>query len=192
MLSHCRRRIVHANCTEHPTATWPAQQVVDAFPDDAAPQFLLRDRDRIYDATVRRRVADLGIAEAVTSPMSPWQSPYVERLIGSIRRECLDHVIVFNDRHLRRLLRAYVIYYHRSRTHLGLAKDTPDPRPAGRPCGRIVATPKPVGCITATIGGPCSDRSPLRRSVQPTRGTSSRAPRQSRQRFSGEALKATN
>ena len=145
LLSHCRRRIVHVNCTEHPTATWTAQQVVDAFPDDAAPGFLVRDRDRIYDATVRRRVAGLGITEVVTSPMSPWQSPYVERLIGSIRRECVDHVIVINDRHLRRLLRAYITYYHRSRTHLGLGKDTPDPRPVCRRCGRIVATPEVGG-----------------------------------------------
>jgi putative transposase len=140
LLSHARRRVVHFNCTEHPTSTWAAQQVVDASPHDRAPRWLLRDRDCIYDDAFRRRVAGLGIAEVVSSPMSPWQSPYVERLIGSIRRECLDHVIVINHAHLRRILRAYIIYYHRSRTHLGLGKETPDARPVCPPPGTIVAT----------------------------------------------------
>jgi transposase InsO family protein len=116
LLSHERRRVVHFNATEHPTASWTAQQVVDAFPNETAPRWLLRDRDRIYSEAFRRRVAGMGIAEVVTSPMSPWQSPYIERLIGSIRRECLDHVIVINHRHLRRILHTYIGYYHRSRT----------------------------------------------------------------------------
>ena len=121
-----------------------AQQLVEAFPDDTAPRWLLRDRDNIYDDQVRRRIATLGITEVVSSPRSPWQNPYVERLIGSLRRECLNHVIVFNETHLRRIIRAYLAYYHRSRTHLSLAKDAPD----GRACssdGRIVVTPEVGG-----------------------------------------------
>lgn len=145
VLSHERRRVVHFNATEHPTATWTAQQVVDAFPDETAPRWLLRDRDRIYSEAFRRRVAGMGIAEVVTSPMSPWQSPYIERLIGSIRRECLDHVIVINDRHLRRILHTYLGYYHRSRTHLSLDKDAPDSRPVCPPSGTIVVTPEVGG-----------------------------------------------
>ncbi len=144
VLSHDRRRIVHVNCTERPTSAWTAQQLVEAFPEDTAPRWLLRDRDRIYDDTVRRRIASLNIAEVVSSPRSPWQNPYVERLIGSMRRECLNHVIVVNETHLRRILRAYLAYYHRSRTHLALAKDAPD----GRACslaGHIVATPEVGG-----------------------------------------------
>ena len=107
VLAHHRRRIVHVNITDHPTATWAAQQVVDAFPDDTAPRWLHRDRDRIYSDVFQRRVAGMGIAEVVSAPASPWQNPYVERVIGSIRRECLDHVIVFNEAHLRRVLTTY-------------------------------------------------------------------------------------
>jgi putative transposase len=128
LLSHERRRVVHVNVTEHPTSTWTAQQVVEAFPDDRAPRWLLMDRDSIYGDAFRRRVAGMGIVEVVSSPMSPWQSPYVERLIGSIRRECLDHVIVINRAHLRRVLRSYITYYHGVRTHLSLEKDAPTPR----------------------------------------------------------------
>jgi putative transposase len=122
LIAHERRRIVHVNCTEHPTAAWTSQQLLEAFPDDSAPRWLLRDRDRIHDDTVRRRLDSLGITEVVSSPVSRWQNPYVERVIGSIRRECLDHVIILNQRHLRRTLRAYLAYYHRSRTHLAWAR----------------------------------------------------------------------
>ena len=108
---------------------WTAQQVVDAFPDNTAPKWLHRDRDSVYGESVRHRVASMGIAEVVSPPASPWQNPYAERVIGSIRRECLDHVIVLNRAHLRRLLTIYSRYYHRSRTHLGLGKDAPDSRP---------------------------------------------------------------
>jgi putative transposase len=140
LLSHHRRRILHINVTDHPTAVWSAQQVVDAFPDDTAPRWLHRDRDRVYGDVFQRRLAGMGIAEVVSAPASPWQNPYVERLIGSIRRECLDHVIVFNEKHLRRVLTTYIRYDHRRRTHLGLEKDTPDHRPAGgTPSGQIVA-----------------------------------------------------
>ena len=112
VLRHDRRRILHFNVTEHPPAEWSAQQIVDAFPWDSAPRFMLRDRDGIYGAYFKRRVAGLGIQQVLTAPRSPWQSPYVERVIGSVRRECLDHVIVLNDRHARRILREYVDYYH--------------------------------------------------------------------------------
>jgi putative transposase len=90
VLSHHRRQIVHVNITDHPTATWAAQQVIDAFPDDTAPRWLHRDRDRIYGDVFRRRLAGMGIGDVIFAPARPWQNPYVERLIGSIRRECLD------------------------------------------------------------------------------------------------------
>ena len=93
-LLHERRRIVHVNVTQHPTAAWTAQQMIDAFPDDTAPRWVVRDRDAIYGDAFRRRIASMGIEEVVSSPSSPWQNPYVERVIGSIRRECLDHGIV--------------------------------------------------------------------------------------------------
>jgi putative transposase len=108
LLSHQRRRIIHVNVTEHPTAVWTAQQMIEAFPEDATPRWLLRDRDAIYGDVFRRRVASLGIADVVSNPSSPWQNPYAERLIGSIRRECLNHVIVLGEHHLRRLLTAYL------------------------------------------------------------------------------------
>jgi transposase InsO family protein len=100
VLMHHRRRIVHVNVTEHPTALWTARQMIEAFPNDTALKWLLRDRDAIYGDTFRRRVAVMGIAEVISTPSSPWQNPYAERLIGSIRRECLNHVIVFGEWHL--------------------------------------------------------------------------------------------
>jgi putative transposase len=146
VLSHLRRRIVHFNITEHPTAEWTAQQVVDAFPDDTAPEWLHRDRDSVYGESFRRRVASMGIAETISAPRSPWQNPYAERVIGSIRRECLDHVIVLNRAHLRRVLTAYSRYYHRSRTHLGLEKDAPDSRPvSAASAGPIIGIPEVGG-----------------------------------------------
>ena len=145
VLSHLRRRIMHFNITEHPTAAWTAQQVVEAFPNDTAPTWLHRDRDSVYGESFRRRLAGTAIAEVVSSPASPWQNPYVERVIGSIRRECLDHVVVINQAHLWRVLTIYSRYYHRSRTHLGLAKDAPDRRPVSTSTGRIVAIPEVGG-----------------------------------------------
>ena len=146
LLAHHRRRIVHLAITEHPTAMWSAQQIIEAFPDDSAPRWLLRDRDAIYGDLFRRRVASMGISEVISSPSSPWQNPYAERLIGSIRRECLDHVIVFNQTHLRRTLARYVFYYHGSRTHLSLAKDAPTPRRVQAPEeGRVIAFPEVGG-----------------------------------------------
>jgi hypothetical protein len=146
VLSHVRRRIVHFNITAHPTAEWTAQQVINAFPDDTAPRWLHRDRDRAYGETFRRRVAGMGIAAVVSAPASPWQNPYPERVIGSIRRECLDRVIVLNQAHLRRVLTIYSRYYHRTRTHLGLEKDAPDPRLISATSTRpIIAIPEVGG-----------------------------------------------
>ena len=146
LLSHHRRRIVHVRITEHPTAEWTAQQIIEAFPENTAPRWLVRDRDAIYGERFRRRVAGMGIGELVTSPSSPWQTPYVERLIGSIRRECLDHVIVLNETHLRRTLAQYLTYYRGARTHLSLAKDAPTPRPAQAVTdGEVIAFPEVGG-----------------------------------------------
>ena len=128
VLAHDRRRIVHFNVTAHPTAQWTAQQIVEAFPFDTAPQYLLRDGDGIYGDRVRRRINSLGIDEIVTAPASPWQNAYVERAIGCIRRELLDHVIILNERHLKRILSSYLDYYHPWRTHRSLDQDAPDAR----------------------------------------------------------------
>jgi putative transposase len=133
ILAHDRRRVLQFNITAHPTAEWTAQQVVEAFPWATAPRFLLRDRDGVYGVGFRKRVASLGIAEVVTAARSPWQSPYVERMIGSIRRECLDRVIVLHARHLRRVLSSYFAHYHRWRCHQGLDLDCPEPRPIQSP-----------------------------------------------------------
>jgi hypothetical protein len=145
LLDH-RRSVVHFNVTDSPTAAWTAQQIVEAFPGDSTPRYLLRDRDGIYGAEFRRRVKGMGLAEVLTAPRSPWQNPFAEHVIGTIRRELVDHVIVLNEGHLRRRLRAYLRYYHRSRTHLALEKDTPEPRAVERPeQGRIVALPQVGG-----------------------------------------------
>jgi putative transposase len=142
VLAHDRRRVLHINVTDAPTAQWTAQQLVEAFPWETAPRYLLRDRDAIYGAAFSSRGQALGILEVKTAPRSPWQNPYVERLIGTLRRECLDHVVVLHETHLSRLLRDYLTYYHRVRTHLSLEKDSPEPRPVERPDhGRIVETP---------------------------------------------------
>ncbi len=146
VLCHDRRRIVHLNVTDHPSAEWTAQQMVDAFPWDTAPRYLLRDRDQIYGGYFDRRVEGLGIEQVLTAPRSPWQNPFVERIIGSIRRECLHHVIVLDERHLRRILREYVDYYHSCRTHLSLQKDAPVSRPVEPPeMGNVTAIPKVGG-----------------------------------------------
>jgi putative transposase len=141
VLAHDRRRILHVNMTQHLTSAWTRQQLREAFPNDANARFLLHDRDTTFDAAFGQAVEALGLTAVRTAPRSPWQNPYVERVIGSIRRECLDHIIVFNERHLRRVLRAYVAYYQRSRTHLALGKDAPAAR-AVQPTGRIVVRPE--------------------------------------------------
>jgi transposase InsO family protein len=128
VLAHHRRRVIHFNVTAHPSSEWAARQIAEAFPWDSAPRYLLRDRDSIYGDSFRQIVREMGTQEVLTAPRSPWQSPYVERLVGSIRRECLDHVLVFNAASLRRTLKSYFQYYGRSRTHLSLAKDAPEER----------------------------------------------------------------
>ena len=128
VLAHHRRRIVYFNVTANPTAAWTAQQMVEAFPEKSAPRYLIRDRDQIYGAEFRRRVQGMGIEEMITAARSPWQNPIAERVSGSLPRECLDHVIVLNENHLGRILKSYIDYYHRTRTHLALSKDAPEPR----------------------------------------------------------------
>ena len=145
VLRHDRRRILHVNVTAHPTSAWTAQQMIEAFPFDTLPCFVIRDRDGIYGKTYRRRVAGMGIEEVLIAPRFPWQNPYVERVIGSIRRDCLDHVIIVNERHLRRILSRYLDYYHSSRTHLSLSKDTPDTRPISAQRGNVIPFPKVGG-----------------------------------------------
>jgi len=148
ILSHRRRQIVHFNVTTNPSARWTAQQIVEAFPWDTAPKYLLRDRDSIYGAYFRQRVKNMGIKEVITAARSPWQNPFVERLIGSIRRDCLDHVIVLNESHLSRILSSYFDYYHYDRTHYGLGKDNPVERPAqARPSkgAKVIELPRVGG-----------------------------------------------
>ena len=136
---------MHFNVTEHPTAEWTAQ-LMQVFPWDTAPRYMLRDRDRVYGEAFRTLAAEMEITEVLTAARSPWQNPYVERLIGSIRRECLDHVIVMNESSLRRQIACYLDYYHGSRSHLSLGKDCPDGRSVEPPeLGRIVAVPKVGG-----------------------------------------------
>jgi len=138
VIEHQRRRVIHFGVTEHPTAEWAAQQVVEAFSERDGKHYLIRDRDSIYGHEFCRRIQSLSMEDVVTAPQSPWQNAFVERLIGSIRRECLYHVVVLSQRHLRRLLKSYFAYYHCSRIHLALAKDAPDPRAIMRR-GEIIA-----------------------------------------------------
>src|ERR1700726_4429247 len=146
VLAHDRRRIVHCNVTAHPTAEWTGQQLREAFPFDQLPRYLLRDRDAIFGDAFREQVRDMGIREVLSTPRSAWQRSYVERVIGSIRRECLDHVIVFHESSLRRILASYLDYCHRSRTHLSLEKDSPEPRAIQPPeMGSVVAVPQVGG-----------------------------------------------
>ncbi len=142
VLAHDRRRVIHFNVTQSPGARWTAQQIAEAFPWNTAPRYLLRDRDGINGHGFTSRVDHMGIEEVKTAPRSPWQSPYVERLIGTLRRDCVDHVVVINENHLRRILRDYLAYYHSCRTHLSLEKDSPVPRKVEPPDqGKIVEFP---------------------------------------------------
>jgi putative transposase len=146
ILGHDRRRVIHFEVTPNPTQIWLARQMTEAFPWDTALRYLLRDRDASYGQAFRDRVRAMGIKEVVTAARSPWQNAYVERIIGSIRRECLDHVIIFDERHLRGVLSSYFIYYHKTRTHLSLDKDCPETRPAHLPAaGKIIAFPEVGG-----------------------------------------------
>ena len=146
VLAHERRRVVHFNVTAHPTAEWTAQQLREAFPFEQIPRYLLRDRDKIFGDEFGRQVKDMNIEEVLSAPRSPWQRAYVERLIGSIRRECLDHMIVCNETSLRRILTAYFSYYHATRPHLSLEKDSPEPRKVHPPeLGRVISIPQVGG-----------------------------------------------
>jgi putative transposase len=146
VLAYDRRRILHFNVTAHPTAEWTGQQLREAFPYSQLPRYVLRDRNAISGGDFRAQVRDMGIPEVLSAPRSPWQRAYVERVIGSIRRECLDHVIVFRESSLRRMLNSYFDYYHRSRTHLSLGKDSPEPRAVQPPeMGSVEAVPQVGG-----------------------------------------------
>jgi putative transposase len=146
VLAHERRRILHFNVTAHPTAEWTAQQLRNAFPWDSAPRYLLRDRDRIFGDDFTRQVHEMGMEQVLCAPRSPWHRAYIERVIGTIRRECLDHVIIFSEAALYRQVKSFAAYYHGSRTHLSLAKDSPEPRAVQPPeLGRIVAIPQVGG-----------------------------------------------
>jgi transposase InsO family protein len=140
ILRHGRRNLMLIGVTAHPTSEWIARQIVEAFPWDQAPRYLIRDWDRAYGEVFLRRLRAMGIRDRPTAPRSPWQNGHLERLIGSIRRECLDHIIVFGERHLRRILAAYADYYNEVRTHLFLGKDAPVRRSV-QPFGRITVQP---------------------------------------------------
>ena len=127
-----RRHLVWINVTTNPTTEWIARQITEAFPWDEAPQYLIRDHDRVYGAALTHRLRAMGIRDQPITPGLPWQNAFAERLIGSIRRECLDHMIVFGEVHLRRILSAYATYYNASRTHRSLDKDAPVSRPVQR------------------------------------------------------------
>jgi len=142
VLGHDRRRISHLNVTPNPTAEWTAQQIVEAFPYDTAPRCLLHDRDSIYGAAFRRRIKGMGIEEVIAAYRSPWQNAYCERVIGSIRRDCLDHMIIFSDDSLRRIMAEYIRYYNECRTHMSLEGNSPIPREVEPPSkGKVVAIP---------------------------------------------------
>jgi len=146
VLSHGRRRLWHFNITEHPTAEWTGRQLIEACGPEDSPRYLIRDRDQVYGERFSRQARMLDIRETVTAPRSPWQNAYAERVIGSIRRECLDHIVVIGERHLRGILSNYVDYYNETRTHLALAKDAPEPRSAQAPSqGRVVEVPRVGG-----------------------------------------------
>ena len=145
LLAHDRRRIRHVAVTAHPTAAWTAQQLREAFPWDEAPRYLVHDRDHAFDR-VGTTAQAMGIEEVLTAPRAPWQNAFVECFIGSARRECFDHVVVFNEAGLQRLMTLYCSYHERSRTHLSLDKDTPIPRPVTPPGeGAVVAIPEVGG-----------------------------------------------
>src|SRR3989454_6278024 len=146
VLSHGRRRLRHFNITEHPTAEWTGRQLIEACGPEDSPRYLIRDRDQVYGERFSRQARMLDIRETVTAPRSPWQNAYAERVIGSIRRECLDRIVVIGERHLRGILSNYVDYYNETRTHLALAKDAPEPRSAQAPSqGRVVEVPRVGG-----------------------------------------------
>ncbi|MCP4610353.1 MAG: transposase [Planctomycetes bacterium] len=146
VLRHHRRRIIHFNITMHPTARWTAQQITEAFPYDTVPRYLIRDRDGIYGDFFQLRVKNMDIEEVRIAPKSPWQNPYCERVIGSIRRECLDHSIILSEDHLYRILKDYMDYYNNCRTHLSLDRNSPFLRDIELPSkGKVISIPQVGG-----------------------------------------------
>jgi putative transposase len=146
VLRHDRRELLHLHVTDHPTAAWTARQIIEAFRNETAPRYLLRDRDAIYGECFTRSITNMGIREVIIAPRAPWQNAFVERVIGSIRRECLDHVIVLSEAHLGRLLRAYLAYYNTARPHQSLDHNSPQPREVHPPeLGRVVSIPQVGG-----------------------------------------------
>ena len=146
VLRHDRRELLHLHVTDHPTADWTARQILQTFPKETAPRYMLRDRDTIYGESFIRCIASMGIREVRMAPRAPWQNAFVERVIGSIRRECLDHVIILSEAHLGRVLRAYLAYYNATRPHQSLDNNSPHPRVVARqPCSRIIAIPQVGG-----------------------------------------------
>jgi hypothetical protein len=151
VVSHGRRQLLWFAVTKHPTAEWLAQQIAEAFPWDMAPRYLIRDNDSAYGQAFTNRVRRMGIRDRPIAPRSPWQNSYVERLIETLHRECLDHILIFGERHLRRVLTLYALYYNETRTHLGLAKDAPLRRAVHR-CGASSQRLFCPDCIIATPG----------------------------------------
>jgi putative transposase len=146
ILGHDRRKIIHFGITEKPNQDWLADQLSEAFRLNPPPRYLVRDRDSAYGSRFSQRVREIGIQEVRTAPYSWWQNIYVERVIGTIRRECLDHVVVVNERHLKGILDSYISYYNKTRTHLSLGNDSPEPRPIEPPAtGNIIAIPEVGG-----------------------------------------------
>lgn len=141
VIAHARRRFVHFAITANPTAEWTARQIIEAFPWDTAPRYLIRDNDSIYGPIFQNQLWALDIKEVRTALRSPWQNAYAERLIGSIRRECTDHIVVFNRSHLHKALKSYADYYNSSRTHLSLNKDTPNHRRNLSGVGKVISFP---------------------------------------------------
>jgi putative transposase len=145
VVAHERRRVLHFNVTDHPTAEWTAQQIIEAFPEDTTRRYLIRDRDGVDSSYFRNRVERMSIQEMLIAARSPWQNPFAERLIGSIRRECLNHIVVLGERHLKWNLKRYFRYYLDSRTHLSLEKDAPNPRIVQSPALRQIVQIPEVG-----------------------------------------------
>ena len=141
VLDHARRKILHFNVTYNPTAQWTAMQIKQAFPWDSAPRFVLRDNDKIYGSVFTNTIKNMGIEEIKISPYCPWQNPYAERVISSIRRDCLNHMIVLGEAHLYRILSEYFRYYHEARCHESLEGNAPIPRETEKGTGRVRAIP---------------------------------------------------
>jgi transposase InsO family protein len=148
VLGHSRRQLLSFAVTQNPAAEWLARQITEAFLWDNAPKYLLRDNDRAFGVAFKARIRAMGIRDRPTSFHSPWQNGYVERLIGSMRRECTDHLIVFNAEHLRRILAKYAAYYNQGRTHVSLGKDSPNTRPVER-SATLLHFRSLAGCTTA-------------------------------------------